>query len=120
MNADAVADSTSERVLHASAAVTASGQSVGVDVSSYTEALLFVDITAVSGTTPTLDLTVQTYDFLSQQWFSVPGVTISQQTASGQVPVALTNFGETVRLNWVVGGTTPSFTFSASVVPKSS
>jgi hypothetical protein len=121
LNAEATADSTKEIVFlaPASPAVTANGNTAGADVSSYTEALLFVDVTAVSGTTPTMNLYVDTYDFNSGQWYPVPSVAIAQQTAVGTLDVALTNFGEQIRLRWVVGGTTPSFTFQASVVPKS-
>lgn len=120
LGAEAVADSTKELVLNAGTApVTANGNSAAVDASSYAEALLFIDITAVSGTSPTANFTLQTYDFESQLWYAVPGVTIAQQTATGQVVAAATNFGEQVRLSWTVGGTSPSFTFKASFVPKS-
>lgn len=115
-----IADNTKEIVLQAEGtAVTANGSVAGVDVSSYKEALLFIDVTAVTGSTPTLNLYVETYDFNSAKWYTVPGVTIAQITAAGQVVAALTNFGETIRLRAVVGGTSPSFTYGASVVAKS-
>lgn len=119
IGATAVAESTKEIIVHASAAETASGNSAQFDASAYAEGLLFIDITAVSGTTPTAAFTLQTFDFASQTWFPVPGVTIAQQTAVGEVATAVANFGETLRLAWTLGGTTPSFTFVASFVPKS-
>jgi hypothetical protein len=119
LGAEAVADSTKDLILHASVAETASGNSASIDVSSYAEALLFIDITAASGTTPTANFTLQTYDFESQAWYPVPGVTIAQQTGVALVDAAVANFGEQVRLAWTLGGTTPSFTFTASIVPKS-
>lgn len=103
----------------AATAVTANGQSSVQDVSSYKEGILVIDITAVTGTTPTLNIAVQTYDFLSGKWVTVPGVTVAQQTAVGTVAVAVTNFGEQMRLSYTVGGTTPSFTLSAGFTAKS-
>lgn len=116
-----VADSTKEIVFLApgATALTANGNTTGVDVSSYAEAVLFVDVTASSGTTPTLNLYVDTWDFNSQAWYALSAVTITQITAATTVEVGLTEFGEQIRLRWVVGGTTPSFTVEASVVPKS-
>lgn len=115
---EATARNTREFTFRASAAATANGNTNGFDVSNYGEALVFINVTAVSGTSPTLNLYVDTYDFLSGQWFQHP-VSIAQITAAGNTLVQLTNFGEQIRLRWQVGGTSPSFTFSASVVAKS-
>jgi uncharacterized integral membrane protein len=107
---------TSELILKASGAVTANGQSDAQDVSIFDEGLLLVDITTVSGTSPTLDLTIQTE--INGKWVALPGVSIAQQTAANALAVALTNFGKKIRLSWTVGGTSPSFTFSLAFIGK--
>lgn len=108
-----------EFALHASQAETANGNSATFDVSANFEGLLVVDITAVAGTSPTANFYFETLDFLSGKYVTVPSVTIAQQTAVGTVVAAATNFGERVRLRWVLGGTTPSFTFTAGFTAKS-
>jgi hypothetical protein len=79
------------------------------------EAIIYLDITAVSGTNPTLDLTFKTYDPLSQKWYEL--ASFNQKTATGQ-DVGYIEYGINERLAvfYVVGGTdTPTFTFSISV-----
>jgi hypothetical protein len=109
--------STREFVLHAAAAVTASGNgTVEAVVGDYAEGILDIDITAVSGTSPTIDFTLETY--VNGTWRTIPGVTLAQKTAVSTLTAAVTNFGDKVRLSWTVGGTTPSFTFKAALIAK--
>ncbi|WP_407310527.1 hypothetical protein [Desulfosporosinus sp. SB140] len=118
-NAVAIVNNTQEFTLHATGAETASGNSGTFDVSENKEGLLIIDITAASGTTPTANFYFETLDFLSGKYVTVPGVTIAQQTGVATVTTAVTNFGEKIRLRWVLGGTTPSFTFTAGLTAKS-
>lgn len=90
----------------------ATAQSTAFDVSAYTEGQIFVDVTA-EGATSTLDITVQTSPDNST-WYT--HTTIGQITATGQTRAAITNFGNYLRINYVVGGT--SFTFSVTGVFK--
>lgn len=108
--------STAEVVIKLSSATTANGQGASQDVGQFSEGLLLIDITAVSGTSPTLDIAAQTK--INGTWVDIPGVTIAQQTAVNTLAVALTNFGKDIRLDMTVGGTTPSFTFSAHLLVK--
>jgi hypothetical protein len=84
----------------------ATAQSTAFEVSAYTEAQIFIDVTAEAGTS-TLDITIQTSPD-NVTWYT--HTTIAQITATGQYRQAITNFGKYVRINYVVGGT--SFTFS--------
>jgi hypothetical protein len=98
----------------ASAARTTTGNSGAVACDKGLQVNLMVDVTAASGTTPTLDLTVE---------WSMDGVNFG----AAQTPEAFTQItAATVRrllqfpvrapffrLVWTVGGTTPSFTFDA-------
>lgn len=102
-------------------AITANGNAGPFDVSNCVEGLLVIDITAVSGTTPTINFFFETLDFQSGKYVAVPSAgTIAQQTGVATIVAAITNFGENVRLRYVIGGTaSPTFTLGASFIGKS-
>lgn len=111
-----------EETVVASAARTTTGQSTALTGFGAADRLMLqVNVTAASGTTPTLLLTVED---------SLDG-TAWRGTTSGSTAVATsasitatgtywfhvnagTNFGDRIRLKWTIGGTTPSFTFSVT------
>lgn len=100
--------------------ITANGNAGPFDVSNCVEGALIIDITAVTGTTPTINFFLEELDFQSGKYIGVPSAgVIAQQTAVATIIVPVTNFGENVRLRYVVGGTTPSFTLGASFTGKS-
>lgn len=103
--------------VQASGAQTASGNSSPIFSGDYKEGLLAINISAVTGTSPACQFALQVSD--GTNWFNIPNVTISNQTAAGQVIVPVTNFGDQIRLAWTISGTTPSFTFSANFLAKS-
>ncbi len=103
----------------ASAAQTASGMSATLAAGAYRELLVAVNVSAVAGTSPTLTLAL---DSLGADgvwytlWTSASITAVGQTIASLGVEAATnTAFGTNVRLRWTIGGTTPSFTFSASI-----
>ncbi len=102
--------------LASSSARTADGESAALDLSRFTEALLYIDVTAASGTAPTLDFDVEAGPADDELGFIHTGP--AQITAAGKVLVKLTNLGEWFRLSWDIGGTTPSFTFEAKLTVK--
>lgn len=72
-----------------------------------------LDVTAASGTTPTLDVVIE--DSLDGTNWNTIG-TFSQKTAVSREVINITiPFASRVRVRWTVGGTTPSFTFSLIV-----
>jgi hypothetical protein len=88
---------------------------------------LWLDITVVSGTTPTLDVKVQSKDHISGKYVDIPSAAFVQKTATGSDDllvypgVAETAnrsvsdvLPKTFRVVATIGGTTPSFTFSLS------
>lgn len=106
----------------ASAAYTASGASASLAVSQYRELAVDVNVTALSGTTPTIQYFVDRlgadgnfYTVWSSASITATG-TASTSIGAGCATNAA--FGTAVRLRWTVGGTTPSVTFSASLVGK--
>lgn len=95
-------------ILAPSAARTATGNGAAVELGDRTAVRLTLDVTAASGTGPTLDVTVQTSrDGVT--WYEAG--TFTQATGAGtqRKVFAVDRF---VRGSWTVGGTTPSFTFS--------
>lgn len=79
----------------------------------FDEIAVLVDVSAVSGTTPTLDITVQ-WSPDDTEWFDT-GDAFTQFTAAGKQVLRVPNKAQSARLNYTVGGTTPSFTVNAWV-----
>lgn len=104
-----------EEVILASAARTTSSQSATLSGFGAThKLLLFLNVTAASGTTPTLNAVVEdTLD--GTNWRTI--ATFAQRTAvSTDYQQVLTTalFADRIRVRWTIGGTTPSFTFSVT------
>ncbi len=87
---------------------------------------LYLDITAVSGTSPTLDIKLQGKDETSGKYFDVPGAAFAQKTGTGQATLTIyPGIAESANVSVsdilagmfrfvaTIGGTdTPTFTFS--------
>lgn len=75
--------------------------------------IINIPVTAVSGTNPTLDITVQESDDTATSWFTVydfPRITATGNYRSPKLSFA----GNRIRFIQTVGGTTPSFTRSVN------
>lgn len=107
----------------ASAAVTANGNSSTLDVNSVSSLGVGINITATSGSsTPTIDFYLDSLG-ADSVWYPVWSTAI--QTAIGSIFASIgkgmqhsVEFGSSIRLRWVVSGSSPSFTFSASIIGK--
>ena len=103
----------SVKTLLSSSTVTAStAQTSSFLVSEYNEGIIYVDVTAEASTS-TLDIIIQSSPDDSE-WYT--HTTIGQITATGNTLQGITNFGKYVRISYIVGGT--SFTFSIKGVFK--
>lgn len=72
-----------------------------------------LQVTAVSGTSPTLDVVIE--DTLDGTNWNEIG-TFAQRTAAGREVIDVTSpFTSQLRVRWTVGGATPSFTFSVVI-----
>jgi hypothetical protein len=105
-----------------SAAKTITGNSADLNVSAFREVAIDANISAVSGTSPTLQLFIDRKgaDGIYYQIWNSASIT-AVGTASDSIGPGLNknqSLGSTIRLRWVIGGTTPSFTFSASIIGK--
>jgi hypothetical protein len=98
-----------------SAARTTTGNSGAIACEKGLQLNLMVEVTAGSGTTPTLDFTIEwSMDGANfgaaQTAESFTQITAATVRRLQQFPVRAPFF----RLVWTIGGTTPSFTFQAS------
>jgi hypothetical protein len=78
-----------------------------------------LDVTAVTGTNPTLDVLIQdTLD--GTNWNNLTAGTFTQKTAVSREVVNITvPFSDELRVTWTIGGTdTPTFTFSVKWVAQ--
>ena len=88
------------------AAITVAGISYSVNI----------PVTAVTGTNPTLDVTIQESDDTGTNWFNVytfPRITATGMYRSPAIPLK----GNRIRYVQTVGGTSPSFTRSTNRLP---
>jgi hypothetical protein len=109
--------SSSSLSLAASAARTTSGNGAAVvGIADANNAALQLNVTAASGTTPTLDVVVEaTVD--GTNWYTVG--TFTQKVATGLQVITVTNLiGNQLRARWTIGGTTPSFTFTVDALTE--
>lgn len=102
------------------AAATASGNSGDLNVSEAAEVCVDVSVTALSGTSPQIQFTWERkgsdgvyYPLWTSAAFTAPGTASITFGPGAGVPQAV---GLTGRLSWAVTGTSPSVTFSASVI----
>lgn len=97
-----------------SAARTTTGNGVAYETGDRTEVRgLVLDVTAASGTTPTLDVSVQTSDD-NVTWRTL--ASFGQKTAVSNQHLSVAGLDRFMRFSWVIAGTTPSFTFSVGVL----
>lgn len=95
-----------------SAPRTATGQSSALRI--YGDKInLFVDVTAVSGTTPSMTLTVE-WSHNGTTWFpaATPDTLGAAITAATKRVHTVDVKGPFARVVWTITGTTPSFTFA--------
>lgn len=106
------------------AAAVASGNAGAVDLDSL-QGVFYLDVTATSGTTQTLDVDIEEQDLVSGKWFVVASFTqatttvtneriLSPSPANNGAPYPGGLPGRRYRVAYAVGGTTPSFDFTVS------
>lgn len=75
-----------------------------------------LEVTAASGTTPTLDVLIQ--DSLDGTNWNTVGTFTQKTAASRQVVDVTTPFADRIRVLYTIAGTTPSFTFSVVIASE--
>lgn len=98
----------------------------GVDTFGYNSAMLVLEVGTVSGTSPTLDVKVQSSDTSGGTYADVTGLTLTQVTASNnsqvlQIEGLNSNVDGVTRRRFLrvvgtIAGTSPSFDFGAELL----
>lgn len=105
---------------HPTAARTATGNGTGIDVQTMDGDLyLILDSAAGSGTTPTLDIKLQSSDTSGGTYTDITGATFTQVTATASqqsITISKDEVRRWIRVVYTISGTTPSFTFSVNAV----
>lgn len=106
----------------ASAAQTASGSTGPLNAGEQQQLEVNINVSAVSGTTPSMTCVVEGLD-PAGAWY--PLWTSAAITATGDTSQAIGAGLQTdvvvtpiIRFRWTITGTTPSFTFSATIIAK--
>lgn len=100
-----------DQTLLASGALTATGTTTGMDVGGAGTLRVQVQVSAVSGTSPSITVTVQTsHDNGATDSWRTAGAAFSALTTATNSPWQSMVIDRYVRLSYVVSGTTPSLT----------
>lgn len=106
-----MAAASSPLVLVANGLQVADGTDLALDVEGMTTVALWLEVIAASGTTPTLDVTIEhSRDGIA---WSVLGV-FPTVTGVADVPQRFPGVRRYVRARWALGGTSPAFTFAVT------
>jgi hypothetical protein len=109
--------------------VTANGDSYGgqtaniLSFAPHDELRCDLNVTAITGTAPTIQFFVEHTPDGGTSWFSVGNTAVISTAGSAALTLtakgtANSAFGLSGRLRWAVGGTTPSITFTAFIIGK--
>lgn len=99
-------------VLAPSLARTANGSGGAYVMGARGTLRLSLAVTAASGTTPNLAVTVETSGDGGSTWQTVG--TFAAKTATGTERKSFSGIDRLARVSWAITGTTPSFTFSVT------
>lgn len=120
MNVNTLGDALTLTAVHPTAARTTTGQGSAVDLREYAgDVAMILDSAAGSGTTPTLDVTLEDSADGSTGWGAVSGFAFTQVVGVASQQKAVLNKDAVkryIRAVYTIGGGTPSFTFSVNGV----
>ena len=106
--------------LHPTAARTATGNGTGIDVQTMDgDLFLVLDSAAGTGTSPTLDIKVQSSDTSGGTYSDITGATFTQVTGTASqqaITISKDEAKRYIRVVYTISGTSPSFTFSVNAV----
>jgi hypothetical protein len=102
------------------AAVTTTTNGTAVDTLGFNDGMVVLEVGAVSGTTPTMTVTIEESADGATGW-TATGLSFTQVTAANNTQVLRLAELNVVRRRFVravatIGGTTPSFTFGCEVL----
>jgi len=98
--------------------ITSNGSTSAIDVSNYLHFLVLIYVTAVSGTSPSLNVYLNVVDEANNNQ-SVPIASVTNITSTGTYYISATNLpARYINVSWTVGGTSPSFTVTITLHMK--
>jgi len=98
--------------------ITSNGSSSDYDLLSYTNVFVFIYVTAVSGTSPSLNVYLNAVDE-ANNYQAVPIASVTNITSTGTYYMSASGIGfRFVNVSWTVGGTSPSFTVTITLHAK--
>ncbi len=103
-------------VLLASGSRTASGEGSSTDLENTRELIVTLDVSAASGTSPTLDVKIQ-HSPDGVKWSDL-GTAFAQKTGVAREVKVFTQYHRYVKVVYTIAGTSPSFTFSVEATAK--
>lgn len=98
--------------LSPAAAVTSSGSGNAIEMGGNGILRLLLNVTAASGTTPSLTVTVETRYDAADSWRTVAA--FAAKTAVSAERKVFAGVDRQARISWAVSGTTPSFAFTCT------
>jgi hypothetical protein len=104
-------------LFHPSGAETASGTTATFGTGNMALCGMFVNVTAASGTLPSLVVTLQ-HSPDGIVWYNAGNITITITTVAtiASAPPALLLLADYSRVAWTISGINPSFTFTVDLV----
>ena len=102
--------------LLASGVRTVSGEGASLDLGNTRELIVTLDVSAASGTSPTLDVKLQ-HSPDGSIWSDL-GTAFAQKTGVAREVKVFTQYHRYVKVVYTIAGTTPSFTFSVEATAK--
>lgn len=90
----------------------------GVFVADTSKLVCHLNVTAVSGTSPSMTVKLQDSSD-GTNWVDIPSAAFTAATATGTQRLVVSDVGTMVRAVATITGTTPSFTFDLTAVGRS-
>ncbi len=107
----------------ASQAISASGNSGPLTVGNFAELALDINLTAKTGTSPTIQFFIDRlgvdgvyYNVYTSSVISTTPTVIGQSIGAGLALAS--SFAGTIQFRWLLGGTSPVWTYSVSLIGK--
>jgi hypothetical protein len=98
--------------------ITSNGSTSAINVPDYLHFLVLIYVTAVSGTSPSLNVYLNVVDEQNNNQ-TVPIASVTNITSTGTYYISATNLpAANINVSWTVGGTSPSFTVTITLHMK--
>jgi len=84
----------------------------------FKEGNFFLNVTAKAGTTPTIDVVVESKDPSADKWHTIATFTQIGDTIGSEMKPVAANLGKNIAIKYTLGGSNPVYTFTVYAVLK--